>query len=373
MSDIFYCAQQGGSLQRQIRTRAVILGGSGDHTLLHDINIPEPYASQPIRWGGSLAEALPLSYAIVSHCLTGNYGYDASQIGSDLHDEFAAYFICTMDFQRAMSLEWFRVQSWFDYRLTKVGRCLAGAISRVRELEYLLTAALRERGNDSSFHSVNPAIWARWNLEDLISICHLKQSMKLVDLYNFVDHLMDLKFKLYCLLEVDIPLYADGINRWGLDEGNLQSTPQGFACRLSEEVTIIVKSRAIWESVMNVVYSYVGGPKPVAMKVEDGQGGWRRSEKERFFSWVDGRPEWSSLKTFKPIVEALDNLRTPEVHELSRTRGNFTNQVLIPISQCLELLKRILTYFSEHLITVIALGGTTTYDASAESPQITIS
>jgi len=335
MPDFFCCEEQGGQLQRKVVTRAAVLTALGDYTVLQDIGIPEAYEGQSFKWGGTLAESLPLAHAILSSCISTAYGYEDGQAGSALSAEFAENVICALNPQHSLSIEWFEVQSWIDARLNKDKRCIAGSLYRTRELERLLRAALNERSNESSFHSVSPAIWARWNLEGLLSTCHIKQLVEGTHFFRFADHLMDLKFKLYCLLEVDIPLYADGIQKWHLNPDDLESTPQGFACRLSQEVTIIVKSRAIWQSVMSIVYAYAGVTEPNPKTVEGLDGDQHKSEKEAFFSWVAGVPIWSSLETFRPIVQALDDLRTPEIHKLSRTRGDFTKQVLAPIDRCL--------------------------------------
>src|SRR5260221_13921482 len=113
-------------------------------------------------------------------------------------------------------------------------------------------------------------------------------------LSRFVDHLLDLKFKLYCLLEVDVPVYATAMRGYGFAPGDIASTPQGFATRLSEEVTIILKSRAVWESVMNAVYWYATARQTPTLTVTDEWGVTFRSKTAKFFPWVVGQREWSS-------------------------------------------------------------------------------
>jgi hypothetical protein len=178
---------------------------------------------------------------------------------------------------------------------------------------------------------------------------------------------MDLKFKLYCLLEVDLPAYAAAIRGWGFDPADVASTLQGFAARLSEEVTLIIKSRAVLESVMNAVYWYATGRKTPAVKATDQWGVTFRSKTDKFFPWVADQPQWSSLSTFKPLVDALDALRTPEVHHLSRVRANFTSLAVRPVEECVELLQRVLGYVFDHIVAVIALRRAPVYDAAAGS------
>ena len=89
------------------------------------------------------------------------------------------------------------------------------------------------------------------------------------------------------------------------------------------------------------------------------------SKTGKFFPWVAAQPQWAPLATFEPLVTALDQLRTPEVHNLSRVRADFTRLVLRPIDQCVELLQRVLRYVFDHITAVIAPGRAPCYDASA--------
>ena len=143
---------------------------------------------------------------------------------------------------------------------------------------------------------VTPGLWGEWDIEMLVSLCAARRD----PLRPFADHLLDLKFKLYCLLEVDLPAYAAAIRRWGLEPGDAAATPQGFAARLSEEVTLIIKSRAVWESVMNAVCWYATGRQARTVKATAASGASFASKTRTFFPWVATQPQWASLATFKP-------------------------------------------------------------------------
>ena len=145
----------------------------------------------------------------------------------------------------------------------------------------------------------------------------------------------------------------------------MAATPQGFAARLSEEVTLIIKSRAVWESVMNAVCWYATGRQARTVKATAASGASFASKTRTFFPWVAAQQQWASLATFEPLVTALDQLRTPEVHNLSRVRADFTRLVLRPVGQCVELLQCVLRYVFDHIAAVIALGRVSCYDASA--------
>jgi hypothetical protein len=175
-------------------------------------------------------------------------------------------------------------------------------------------------------------MWGHWDIETLVSLCVAAGNPQPHLLGRFVDHLLDLKFKLYCLLEVDVPAYAAAIHRWGLQADDVSATPQGFIARLSEEVTLVIKSRAVWESVMNAVRLYATGRTAPTEKVTDEWGVTFRSKTARFFPWVQDDKAWASLATFQPLVDALEQLRTPEVHLLSRVRADFTKLQLRPMA-----------------------------------------
>ena len=322
-----------------------------------------------MAWGGSLAESRPLALALLASCLgEEDTPDDRWELATSwrLHEQFAAELICPLDAATPLSLEWYTVQSWIDQHTLGGPGPLVSCIRRIREFEGLLRAALAEDDPSRRRH-VTPGLWGRWDIETLVSLCAAAREPQPELLRRFADHLLDLKFKLYCLLEVDVPAYAAAIRTWGFQADDVASTPQGFAARLSEEVTLIIKSRAVWESVMDAVYWYATGRQTPMVAMTDASGEKFKSKTARFFPWVIGQPEWAALSTFKPLVDDLDQLRTPEVHKLSRVRADFTNLVLRPIDQCVELLRRVLGYVFDHIAAVIALRRVPSYDASAGS------
>ena len=365
--DVFRSEAPGRRVHRAVL--GPILSGTGDYTRLHPVAMPFPYRDHAVTWGGSLADSRPLALALLASCLgEGSVPDDRWEAATSwrLHEQFAAEVICPLDAAAPLSLDWYTVQSWIDQHTLGEPGPLASCIRRVREFEELLRAALAEDDLSRPRH-VDPGLWGQWDIEMLVSLCAAAQEPQPEFLGRFADHLLDLKFKLYCLLEVDVPAYAAAIRSWGFQSDDVASTPQGFAARLSEEVTLIIKSRAVWESVMDAVYCYATGRqiRTVAMTGADGEK--FRSKTARFFTWVADQPQWASLGTFKPLVDALDQLRTPEVHKLSRARADFTNLVMRPTDRCVELLSRVLHYVFNHIVAVIALGREPSYDAFAKS------
>jgi hypothetical protein len=364
MADVFCATGPGQRIHRAVS--GSLLAG-GEYRQLQEIAVPFPYRGQPAAWGRSRAGSLPLALALLADCL----GEDATADDSwedtaswRLHEQFAGDIIWPLDAAAPLALEWYAVQSWIDQHTLGEPGPLTGCITRIRDFEALLRAALAEDDLSRPRH-VDPGLWGQWDIEMLVSLCAARRDPPSGTLRPFADHLLDLKFKLYCLLEVDLPAYAAAIRRWGLEPGDVTATPQGFAARLSEEVTLIIKSRAVWESVMNAVCWYATGRQARTVKAVAASGASFASKTGKFFPWVAAQPQWASLATFEPLVTALDQLRTPEVHNLSRVRADFTRLVLRPVGQCVELLQRVLRYVFDHLTTVIALGRAPCYDASA--------
>ncbi len=370
MADVFRTVGPDHRVQRAIL--GLSLFGLGEVERQHGLTVPFPYRDRPPTWGRSAADSQTLALTLLAHCLdeesTPNEGWEDTTSWR-LHERFAEDVISRLDPASPLSLEWSAVQAWIDDHTAGEPGVLTRCIQRVRDFEATLRAALAEDDPSRRRHA-NPAIWRQWDIETIVSLCAMGRDLLPSQLSRFADHLLDLKFKLYCLLEVDVPAYAAAIRTWGLAPDDLASTPQGFAARLSEEVTLVVKSRAVWESVMNAVYWYATGRQTPTSAATDEWGVTFRSKTAKFFPWVAKEPLWSSLATFEPLVDALDQLRTPEVHHLSRVRSDFTRLVLRPIEQCVELLQAVLAYVFDHIVTVIALRRGLSYDASARGAAV---
>lgn len=374
MTMVYRCISNDEPLKREVS--GIYVFGGAPYQQRSLIAIPKPYDGQPLKWGGSVEEAAPLAAAILADCLAldqqnskGGASSDdpAAGITASLHQEFAETFICQTDAAEPFALGWLEVQAWLDERGLGGSGALARCINNIRDFEALLSAAIAD-GGESRGHRIAPQLWEMWNVEAFADLCIDRRYLDPGLLQRFADHLLDLKFKLYSIAEVDVPIYAAAKEKWGLDQENPQTTPHGFATRLSEEVTLIVKSRSAWESIMNIVYWYSVGKDLQGISATDELGISYKSKQAKFFPWVAGQPLWSSLASFRPLVEGLDQLRTSEVHRLSRVRSNFARSTLEPIGQCVELVNTILSYVLDHFVAAIALGCTATYDVTAKTP-----
>jgi hypothetical protein len=383
MSMIYVCETPGQPPVRKITGLRVL--SAGEYSAIGEPSIPETYIAKPFRWGSGLGEAEPLAAVLLTDCLNlaktshgspVSAGESIKDLVSRLHQKFAEEFICPADPKAAFSIDWLKILTWLDDQISdeelpdEQPRRLAGCFERIRDFDNLLLTAFDD-GGDLRKHRVSREIWESWNIETFAELCLATGQLNGKRLQYVIDHFLDLKLKLYMLAEVDVPTYASAKEVWGLNRDRPGDTPHGFTTQLSEEVTLIVKSRAIWESIMDLVSRYVDGRETRKTKVVDEYGESYSSKKTKFFPWVAQQPLWTSLATFEPLVAKLDKLRTSEMHKYSRVRTDFTRMTLQPIEQCVELVNAVLTYVLDQFVAAIALRCSSTYDV-VEKSQITL-
>lgn len=125
--------------------------------------------------------------------------------------------------------------------------------------------------------------------------------------------LFDIKIQLFFILELDMGLYNHLLYNVGFGDKDIQRNPYLLLRKLSLDQNIIVKSRILWERVMNFIYFLETG-KGLEVK---------RSKKRRFFEFIDGG-KWSYLLEYQDFINWFDDrLRTPEVHKSSVLRAHF--------------------------------------------------
>ena len=374
MTMTYVCESTKGPPVRKITGLRVL--SAGEYSAIGQITIPDMYASESFKWGGSLGDAEPLAVVLLTDCLglaatssedPVSAGDSSQDFVSRLHQKFAEEFICPADPDETFSIDWLEVLAWLDDHVHGEPGTPAVFFNRIRDFEGLLRAAFDD-GGQLRKHRVSREIWETWNIEAFAELCLTNGQLSGKRLQRFIDHFLDLKFKLYMLAEVDVPTYANAKEMWGLNRDRPGDTPHGFTTQLSEEVTLIVKSRAIWESIMNLVYWYVTGSEIAGVQAVDEDGVSYKSKQKKFFPWVAAQPLWTSLATFEPLVGKLDQLRTSEIHRLSRVRSNFTRMTLEPIEQCVELVNTVLMYIPDQFVAAIALRCSATYDVTKKTP-----
>jgi hypothetical protein len=112
--------------------------------------------------------------------------------------------------------------------------------------------------------------------------------------------IVDVKLQLYFLLEVDLPLYNSQVFDLGFKKDNANSTPHLFLRHLSIDQTIIVKSRILWERVMNFIYFLETG-EDLERKVSG-----NKSKRTLFFKFVESTQRWSFLRPYAAELDYFD-------------------------------------------------------------------
>lgn len=124
--------------------------------------------------------------------------------------------------------------------------------------------------------------------------------------------LIDIKLQMY-LIELD--LGADN-NLMGIlmpEKDSAAKEDHIQFVHLTFDQSLILKSRILWERVMNFVYYLETGKSLVV--------GGNKSKKAKFFEYISGT-KWSFLEDFKEYIEWFDNAwRTPETHKGSKLRA----------------------------------------------------
>ncbi|MGI5826777.1 MAG: hypothetical protein ACOX50_05200 [Patescibacteria group bacterium] len=136
-------------------------------------------------------------------------------------------------------------------------------------------------------------------------------------LSHVVSFLMDIKIQMY-FLEIDTSLYNRLIHT-PYQDVDFKKDPKLLLTHLSLDQSMIVKSRILWERIMNFVYYLETGKR-----LENGVSK-RQSKKQIFWKAVNEKfPNWCFLKDYEDFIEGFDNqLRTPEVHKCSTLRVRF--------------------------------------------------
>lgn len=165
---------------------------------------------------------------------------------------------------------------------------------------------------ESIDQTINSTFSVRFNLLQFFD-AYLKSSEPQERLSKLMHELFDLKLQLFYILECDQGLY----NSMLYDKGFDQKKPKTIELliKMSIDQTTIVKSRILWERMINFVSIYISG--------EELKSSSKYSKKAKFFKISINTP-WEFLHEYKTTLEWFDEkLRTPEVHGGSVLRKAF--------------------------------------------------
>lgn len=125
--------------------------------------------------------------------------------------------------------------------------------------------------------------------------------------------LFDVKLELFFIGEFDIGLYNNLLYLNGYNPEN--PSPLESLKKMSLDQNVIVKTRILWERMINFVSIFISGDELEASH--------RKSKKKQFSKLIEDTP-WIFLKDYWKTLEWFDDhLRTPEVHSGSVLRKYF--------------------------------------------------
>lgn len=155
--------------------------------------------------------------------------------------------------------------------------------------------------------------------------------------------LFDIKIQLFFILELDMGLYNHLLHNVGFGNKDIQGNPYLLLRNLSLDQNMIVKSRILWERVMNFIYFLEKGE---ALEVKS-------SKKRAFFKLIaDGK--WSYLLKYKDFINWFDDkLRTPEVHTSSVLRKDFLKNSTPSSDKVLGLVNILMNCVWPNLLDII--------------------
>lgn len=161
-------------------------------------------------------------------------------------------------------------------------------------------------------------------------------------------YLFDIKIQTYFIQHVDMPGYNKLIDL-GYDKDDPAKTPHLSLATLSLEQTLIIKSRILWERLMNFVYFLEEGvPLDDAARKN-------RSKKTFFFKWADNNPRWNWLPAYQPMLNTFDDrLRTPETHKKSTLRGRFSRGEGGDSHEIFTLISVAMTVMQPNILAIIS-------------------
>jgi len=156
--------------------------------------------------------------------------------------------------------------------------------------------------------------------------------------------LIDIKLQLFFIVELDIGLYNHLIYDAGFARESISDFPYVMLRKLSLDQNLIMKSRILWERIMNLVYFLETG-KSLEMK--------GRSKKTRFFEYIP-ETKWAFLGEYRHYIDSFDDkLRTPEAHKGSVIRKWFQADATTPDENISGLTNIVMNVFWSGLLQII--------------------
>lgn len=189
---------------------------------------------------------------------------------------------------------------------------------------------------------------------DLTEFSDLYKSQQIYPQIRFqglVYDLMDIKFQIVLFSEFHLGLYNHLVHKLTPKGQSFESNPYLLLRHLSLDQDSVMKSRIIWERIMNFVYFLETGEK-----IEKGQRKHKEPSKQSVFfkSLEKNNSPWKFLIQYKTLLEEYDNkFRTPETHKSSSLRSHFMRNTTPDGAKILELSNTAINVFWQNLKLIL--------------------
>ncbi len=168
---------------------------------------------------------------------------------------------------------------------------------------------------------------------------------------KLVYYLMDVKLQLYYLMEVDLGLHNILVYNHGYENKKPRAKPHVFLTRLSLDQSLILKSRILWERIMNLLY-FIETGEELENKINR-----RKSKRAVFFQRMLSKERWLFLEPYGPLLEDYEKrYRSPESHKKSILRAELMGNVIVDPNELLRLINEATNSLWTNLFSIVGGG-----------------
>lgn len=197
---------------------------------------------------------------------------------------------------------------------------------------------------------------AKWNLLAFFDQYLRAGTYPAERLDRLVYYLMDVKLQLYCLIEVDLGLYNSLVYGCGYNDKDPRATPHVHLTRLSLDQSLILKSRVLWERIMNWLY-YLETGAELEKKVSGS-----KSKRKVFFEDMLASEEWRFLEPYRSMLDRYDlAYRAAESHKSSVLRGKFMRGENVDLNELLSTVNSAINALWDNVMSIVGGGHATNF------------
>jgi len=216
-----------------------------------------------------------------------------------------------------------------------------------KKLQKALEFKYRNEDSKIRFCLIRDNILNKWDLLEFYKIYLKSKVYPKERIKKIMHYLFDLKMQLYYLLEIDLGLYNHLIYNRGYNNENIKDFPHIQLTKFCLDQNTILKSRILWERVMNLVY-YLETGEEIENRIPG-----NKSKKKYFFDFIL-KTKWRFLGHYKKHINWFDEkLRTPETHKLSIFRKYFLKGSDINPDKITSIIGIILNTIWENVLDIV--------------------